>query len=272
MVQERDDVVLIDAADPRPAAGLGGERPPRQLHRPARRLHQLQEALPPRQARRPEHLPELRQARHVHRGPPVQPDVQDPRRPGRGLRRRRLPAPGDGAGHVRQLRQRAADRRARSRRSASPRSARSFRNEITPQNWIFRTREFEQMEMEFFVPPADGAAVVRVLVHRAPRLVRPPRHPARPAAPAPARRRRAVALLGRHVRRRVPVPVGLRRARGHRPAHRLRPQASTPRTPASGSTTSTRRRTSATCRTSSSRPPGRRARWPRSCSRPTTRT
>jgi glycyl-tRNA synthetase len=33
----------------------------------------------------------------------------------------------------------------------------SFRNEITPGNFIFRTREFEQMEMEFFVPPADGA-------------------------------------------------------------------------------------------------------------------
>jgi glycyl-tRNA synthetase len=33
----------------------------------------------------------------------------------------------------------------------------SFRNEITPQNWIFRTREFEQMEMEYFVPPADSA-------------------------------------------------------------------------------------------------------------------
>ena len=32
----------------------------------------------------------------------------------------------------------------------------SFRNEITPGNFIFRTREFEQMEMEFFVPPADG--------------------------------------------------------------------------------------------------------------------
>ena len=32
----------------------------------------------------------------------------------------------------------------------------SFRNEITPQNWIFRTREFEQMEMEYFVPPADS--------------------------------------------------------------------------------------------------------------------
>jgi glycyl-tRNA synthetase len=32
----------------------------------------------------------------------------------------------------------------------------SFRNEITPGNFVFRTREFEQMEMEFFVPPADG--------------------------------------------------------------------------------------------------------------------
>ena len=29
----------------------------------------------------------------------------------------------------------------------------SFRNEITPHNFIFRTREFEQMEMEFFVKP-----------------------------------------------------------------------------------------------------------------------
>jgi glycyl-tRNA synthetase len=29
----------------------------------------------------------------------------------------------------------------------------SFRNEITPGNFIFRTREFEQMEMEFFIPP-----------------------------------------------------------------------------------------------------------------------
>jgi glycyl-tRNA synthetase len=33
----------------------------------------------------------------------------------------------------------------------------SFRNEITTGNFVFRTREFEQMEMEFFVPPADSA-------------------------------------------------------------------------------------------------------------------
>jgi glycyl-tRNA synthetase len=33
----------------------------------------------------------------------------------------------------------------------------AFRNEITPGNFIFRTREFEQMEIEFFVPPAEAA-------------------------------------------------------------------------------------------------------------------
>src|SRR5262249_23352378 len=32
---------------------------------------------------------------------------------------------------------------------------RSFRNEITPGNFLFRTREFEQMELEFFVRPGE---------------------------------------------------------------------------------------------------------------------
>jgi glycyl-tRNA synthetase len=32
----------------------------------------------------------------------------------------------------------------------------TFRNEITPGNFLFRLREFEQMEMEFFVPPGDA--------------------------------------------------------------------------------------------------------------------
>jgi glycyl-tRNA synthetase len=32
----------------------------------------------------------------------------------------------------------------------------AFRNEITPQNFVFRTREFELMEMEYFVPPAEA--------------------------------------------------------------------------------------------------------------------
>jgi glycyl-tRNA synthetase len=34
----------------------------------------------------------------------------------------------------------------------------SFRNEITPGNFIFRTREFEQMEMEYFVKPGEDEA------------------------------------------------------------------------------------------------------------------
>ena len=32
----------------------------------------------------------------------------------------------------------------------------SFRNEITPGNFVYRTREFEQMEMEYFVAPEDA--------------------------------------------------------------------------------------------------------------------
>lgn len=33
----------------------------------------------------------------------------------------------------------------------------AFRNEVTPRNYIFRSREFEQMEIEFFVQPKDAA-------------------------------------------------------------------------------------------------------------------
>ena len=39
----------------------------------------------------------------------------------------------------------------------------SFRNEITPGNFTFRTREFEQMELEFFCKPGDGSGVVLLL-------------------------------------------------------------------------------------------------------------
>jgi glycyl-tRNA synthetase len=37
----------------------------------------------------------------------------------------------------------------------------SFRNEITPRNFTFRSREFEQMEIEFFCRPADSATWYR---------------------------------------------------------------------------------------------------------------
>jgi len=38
---------------------------------------------------------------------------------------------------------------------------RSFRNEVTPRNFIFRSREFEQMELEFFVHPSEADAWYR---------------------------------------------------------------------------------------------------------------
>jgi len=41
---------------------------------------------------------------------------------------------------------------------------RSFRNEITPGNFIFRTREFEQMELEFFVKPGSDEEWFRTWV------------------------------------------------------------------------------------------------------------
>ena len=37
----------------------------------------------------------------------------------------------------------------------------SFRNEVTPGNFIFRTREFEQMEMEYFVRPENAPEVLQ---------------------------------------------------------------------------------------------------------------
>ena len=42
----------------------------------------------------------------------------------------------------------------------------SFRNEITPGNFTFRTREFEQMEMEYFVMPEEADASVQYWVER----------------------------------------------------------------------------------------------------------
>ncbi len=52
----------------------------------------------------------------------------------------------------------------------------SFRNEITPQNFVFRTREFEQMEMEYFVPPAEAAKWFEYWLDERVALVQGPRH------------------------------------------------------------------------------------------------
>ncbi len=89
----------------------------------------------------------------------------------------------------------------------------SFRNEITPGNFIFRTREFEQMEMEFFVEPSTAQGMASVLDRHPAGMVHRPRHqPGEPAA-LRAPQRQALALLRPHRRYRVQVrllwqPVG----------------------------------------------------------------
>ena len=55
----------------------------------------------------------------------------------------------------------------------------SFRNEITPGNFTFRTREFEQMELEFFCKPGHGPGVVRILEAVLYRLAAESRHQSR---------------------------------------------------------------------------------------------
>ena len=67
----------------------------------------------------------------------------------------------------------------------------SFRNEITPGNFLFRVREFEQMEMEFFVPPADADEWFRYWVDERRRVVPPLRAARQPPARARARRPRS---------------------------------------------------------------------------------
>ena len=66
----------------------------------------------------------------------------------------------------------------------------SFRNEISPGNFVFRMREFEQMEMQYFVrPEAEAAAAFEEWLPAPPGMVRALRRDAVAAAPARARAR-----------------------------------------------------------------------------------
>ena len=202
--------------------GLGGQRPRRHLRRSARRLSQLQRALPRRPAPRVGRLPQLRRQGILHRGTAVQPHVQDLRRAGGGRRLGRVPAARDGAGHLRQLSERpdddAQEAAVRNRPDRQVVPQRDHAGELRLPHARIRT------DGDGVLRAAGGrAAVVRVLVRGAPRLVPRSRHPRPHASPACARARRALALFGRHRRRRVPLPVGVGRARGHRQPHRLRP-------------------------------------------------
>ncbi len=163
MVQERDDIVAARLGDHPPPGGLGRVRPRRRLLGPARRLPHLQAAFPrrPARARAP--------AASGRRSSPARPPTAtSPRRAQFNLMFETFVGPG------RRTSARAAFLRPEtaqgifvnfknvtsSMRVKPPfgiaQIGKSFRNEITPGNFLFRMREFEQMEMEFFVPPAEA--------------------------------------------------------------------------------------------------------------------
>ena len=72
----------------------------------------------------------------------------------------------------------------------------SFRNEITPQNFVFRTREFEQMEMEYFVPPGGAPKWFAYWLEERFRWYTDLRDPRVRAAAPSSPVRRALPLLG----------------------------------------------------------------------------
>jgi glycyl-tRNA synthetase len=108
------------------------------------------------------------------------------------------------AGHLRQLRQRDEQPPARSRRSASARSARASATRSRPGNFIFRTREFEQMEMEFFVEPGTDEQWHQYWID-ARTAGTSTSGSTRPTCALRAPEGEAVALLDAHCRHRVPL-------------------------------------------------------------------
>ena len=93
----------------------------------------------------------------------IQPDVPDDRRCGFFGRRRvrtRISAAGNCSGDFHQLRE-CAEHVASQAPFGIAQIGKAFRNEVTPGNFIFRTREFEQMEMEYFVRPEDAPRSIR---------------------------------------------------------------------------------------------------------------
>ena len=230
MIQERDDVVALDSAiiqHPRTweASGhlagftdplvdcktCGSASAPTTSPSCAVRAQAVQ--APGRDARvRP------------HRVARVQPDVRDDDRPGEGLGSTVYLRPETAQGIFLDFKTTLQYAR-RKPPFGIAQVGKSFRNEITPGNFIFRTLEFEQMEMEFFVPPDEAEQWHEHWMQARMDWYVSLGIDARAAAPARARRRRALALLVGDVRHRVPVSDRLVRARGHRQPRRLRPQA-----------------------------------------------
>ena len=252
MVQERDDIVGLDASILMHPEVWRGERPRRDVHGPDGRLPQLPGPLPRGRAdvRR---LPDCGAARAVHRAAHVQPDAADVPRAGGGRCGDGVPAAGDGAGHLRELRERAE--------LDAPEAAVRHRadRQVVPQR-----DHAAQLHLPRARAGADGDGVLLLSGGLAARCTRSGsrtgarwyaalRHEDGEPARARARAGGAVALLAGDVGLRVPVPDRLGRAGGRGAPRRLRPDAAREVAAARRSRTSTRSGRSTSCRTSSSR-------------------
>ena len=252
MLQERDDVVALDSAIIQHPRDLGGQRPSGRVHRPAGRLPDLQAALPRRPPR-----PSRTAGASPRSGPGETPDCDLTEARDFNLMFETTVGPVKEEGSTVYLRPETAQgiflnfkNYLQFSRKKPPfgiaQIGKSFRNEITPGNFIFRTREFEQMEMEFFVPPDEAE---RWFEHWLEQRVNwylqlgiRPDHLRLRAHDADELSH----YSQRHQRRRVPVPDRLVRARGDRQPRRLRPDGSTPSTRGRSSSTSTPPAASAT--------------------------
>ncbi len=197
MVQERDDIVAIDSAVILNPAVWEASGPRRRVQRPAHRLPHLQAPLPGRPARgralRQEAVEAARASSPSATSPSRASSTSCSRRRSARWRMRR--------------RARTCGRRPRRASSSTSRTCsqlarrkppfgiaqvgKSFRNEITPGNFLFRVREFEQMEMEFFVPPDEAEQWYRYWIEQRHQLVPRPRPAREHAARARARRDRS---------------------------------------------------------------------------------
>ena len=192
MIQERDDIVALDSAiilNPQVwvASGhVGGFSDPlvdcRTCKLRFRADHLETSALRPAAVEAPRRDAGLR----PHRAARVQPDVRDAhRRPCATTPRVAYLRPETAQGIFVNFKNVTSSLRVKPPFGIAQ-IGKSFRNEITPGNFLFRVREFEQMEMEFFVPPADADEWYEYWIERARALAPRPR-PARERTCASAR-------------------------------------------------------------------------------------
>ena len=205
LLQQRDDVVALDSAIIQHPETWRAERPPGRVHRSAHRLPHVQAALPRRQARRGPLRAQAIQAA----GRNADCDLTEAR--DFNLMFETSVGPVKDEGSTVYLRPETAQgiflnfkHYLQFSRKKPPfgiaQIGKSFRNEITTGNFIFRMREFEQMEMEFFVPPAEADRWFEHWCEQRMNWYTALGIRARPSAPAPPRAGRALALLQRHQR------------------------------------------------------------------------